>query len=140
MKHSVVIMIVLLSVPVLTMASSERRRNPFAPLKKKVSSSETKRPENIKPAGQQEKKTTAEKTNLHLNGIIWNKTNPIAIINDTIVTIGSSIADRKVFAISVDYVELQYNDEKEVLKMTSKISFGVSSKKADIKTVSEAGQ
>lgn len=140
MKHSVVIMIVFLSVPVLTMASSEQRRNPFAPLNQRASSSGTKQPEHVKTAGQQEKKTAAEKVHLRLNGIIWNKTNPIAIINDTIVTIGSSIAGGKVSAISADYVELQYNDEKEVLKMAPKILFSVSSKKADTKTVSKAGQ
>lgn len=140
MKHSVVIIIMFLSVPVLTMASSERRRNPFAPLNQPASSSGTKRLEHVKPAGQQEKESAAEKIRLRLNGIIWNKTNPIAIINDTIVTIGSSIADRKVSAISADYVELQYNDEKEVLRMVPKILFSVSSKKADTKTVSKAGQ
>jgi hypothetical protein len=122
------------------MASSKRRRNPFAPLNQPASSSGTKRLENVKPAGQQGKETAGEKIRLRLNGIIWNKTNPIAIINDTIVTIGSSIAGRKVSAISADYVELQYNDEKEVLKMAPKILFDVSSKKADIKTVSKAGQ
>ncbi|MEI6631760.1 MAG: hypothetical protein WCL25_04000 [bacterium] len=43
---------------------------------------------------------------LSLNGILWDKTNPLAMINDKVVHVGSKIAGNKVVDIKEDRVIL----------------------------------
>ncbi|MBM3254925.1 MAG: hypothetical protein FJZ08_01305 [Candidatus Omnitrophica bacterium] len=43
---------------------------------------------------------------LSLNGILWDKTNPLAMINDEVVRVGSKIAGNKVVDIQEDRVIL----------------------------------
>ena len=133
MKHLLLIITLILPVIVgdtqLLAGPMQHRRNPFAPLGKITVS---KRPK-IKEAIDESKIEVSKEIQLKLNGIVWNKDDPMAIINDTVVKIGSEIGGRKVFAISITNVELDYYDKKEVLKIGPKILFDVSDKKPEAK-------
>ena len=48
----------------------------------------------------------ASSSALSLNGILWDKTNPMAMINDEVVHVGSRIAGNRVVAIKEDRVIL----------------------------------
>lgn len=136
MKHLRIITTIILTILVMGDASSGRqgpnRRNPFAPLDETVRSTST-----IK---RQRRRFGSIEVSLRLSGIIWTKENPVAIINDTVVIVGSGIFDRKVSAISAEQVELEYRGKKEILRMIPKILFSVNNKKSDTKTVFKKGQ
>ena len=123
MKRLLVVVIMLSAVLGSVSALGQTKRNPFAPLAKTTVRTITGL---IEPAG---KNKDAEAIQLKLNGIIFSKNNPVAIINDTVVEIGSLIAGRRVSAISSSQVELQYYDKKETLEIVPKFLFTVSSKK-----------
>ena len=95
-------------------------------MKKKASVKKTAVIEEPKPEQPVVTAKDADKVELKLNGIIWNKDRPLAIINSTVVGIGSRITDRKIVAISAERVQLQYDNKKEeTLQITPKISFTV---------------
>ena len=52
---------------------------------------------------------------LHLSGILWDDLNPTAIINDTIVTVGSQIEGKKVLDIQKNKVILIEGEQKTEL-------------------------
>lgn len=54
---------------------------------------------------------------LSLSGIVWDKQNPTAIINDTIVKIGEEISGSTVVDIKEGYVVLNDGKENFVLKL-----------------------
>jgi hypothetical protein len=60
-----------------------------------------------------------------LNGIIWSKDNPLAIINDTVVSVGGEAVGRKVVAITAEHVELEYQNRRLLLRITPKILFDI---------------
>jgi len=60
---------------------------------------------------------TATSTTLVLNGIIWNKDRPKAMIGDTIVTKGEKIGENKVVDIKPDRVILNDGTNNFELKM-----------------------
>ena len=132
MKHLPITTAIILMTLVVGDAFSGRqpqnRRNPFAPLDEAAGS--TKR---------QGRRFVLREVSVRLNGIIWNKDNPVAIINDSVVKVGNEIFDRKVSAISIEEVELEYRGKKEVLRIIPKIMFGVTSRKSDSKTVFKTG-
>jgi hypothetical protein len=105
------------------------RRNPFAPLDKATRST----------AKRQGRTFSSREIRLHLNGIIWNKDNPVAIINDTVIKVGSEIFDRKVSAISARQVELEYRGKLEILRIIPKIIFSVTEKGLATKPVPGTG-
>ncbi len=60
--------------------------------------------------------TTSESAQeLYLSGILWDDLNPTAIINDTIVTIGSQIGGKKVLDIQKNKVILEDAEQKTEL-------------------------
>ena len=122
MKRLLIAVIVLSALPGLARAAAQSKRNPFAPLAKAAI---RQIPGLTDPI---EKNKDSEVVELKLNGIIFSKNRPVAIINDAVVEIGSIIAGRKVSAISISHVELQYYDKKETLRITPKFLFTVSSK------------
>jgi hypothetical protein len=101
----------------------QQKRNPFAPLDKKVA------PKSAEITKQIKRPQASDENQLRLNGIIWNKDKPVAIIDDTVVMVGSRIAGRKIVAISFDYVEVEYHNKKNTIKMVPKILFSVAKKK-----------
>ena len=135
MKHLRIITTIILTTLVMGDVSLGRqgpnRRNPFAPLDETVRSTST-----IK---RQRMRFGSIEVSLRLSGIIWTKDNPVAIINDTVIIVGSEIFDRKVSAILTEQVELEYRGKKEILRMIPKILFSVNNKKSDTKTVFKKG-
>ncbi len=133
MKHpAITTAVVLITLVVCDISSAKQpsyRRNPFAPLDESTGST----------AKRQRRWFISKEVGLRLNGIIWNKDNPVAIINDTVVKVGSEIFDRKVSAILPDHVELEYRGKKEVLKIIPRIVFSVTYKKTDVKTKLKKG-
>lgn len=105
------------------------RRNPFAPLDKAARST----------AKRQGRTFSSREIRLRLNGIIWNKDNPVAIINDTVVEVGSQIFDRKISTISARHVELEYRGKLEILRIIPKILFRVTKKGLATKPVPGTG-
>ncbi|MHC4216112.1 MAG: hypothetical protein ACYSWP_22390 [Planctomycetota bacterium] len=122
MKRLFVAVIILSAVFGPALALGQTKRNPFAPLAKTIIRTI---PELLEPV---EKNEDSEAVQLKLNGIIFSKDRPVAIINDVVVEIGGLIAGRRVSAISLSQVELQYYDKKEILKITPKFMFSISSK------------
>ena len=103
------------------------KKNPFAPLDKKAA------PKSSKITKQVKRPIASDENYLRLDGIIWNKDNPVAIIDDTVVKVGGEIAGRRVVVILVDYVEFEYRGKKETLKMVPEILFSITKKKAESK-------
>ncbi len=132
MKHiTITTAVVLITLVVFDISSAQQpsyRRNPFAPLDESAGST----------AKRQRRWFVSKEIGLRLNGIIWNKDNPVAIINDTVVKIGSEIFDRKVSAIVPGHVELDYRGKKEVLKIIPRIVFTVIDKRTVIKATPKA--
>lgn len=56
-----------------------------------------------------------KKAELALNGILWDKDNPKAVINDAIVGVGDSIGENKIVSIEQDHVIL--NDGTSDIKL-----------------------
>ena len=123
MKRLLIAVIILSALPGFARAADQSKRNPFAPLAKTTIRTI---PGLVEPV---EKNKDSEAVQLKLNGIIWGKNRPVAIINDTVVEIGSIIAGRRVSAISISQVELQYYDKKEILRITPKFLFTISNNK-----------
>lgn len=98
---------------------SQSRKNPFAPL------SERSLPRTPESATSPEKTPAAKTPGLRLNGIIWSKANPLAIINDAVVSVGGEAEGRKVVAITAEHVELEYQNRRLLLRITPKILFDV---------------
>ena len=113
--------------------SGQHKRDPFAPLDKSMA------PQSAKIIKKVKKPSTPDGNNLLLNGIIWNKDNPLAIIDDTVVKIGSVIAGRKVIAISVYHVEVEYRGKEETLNIVPKILFSITSEKVENKSGVQTG-
>ncbi|MCK4752808.1 MAG: hypothetical protein KAS75_05125 [Planctomycetes bacterium] len=131
MKRLIIITIAILIIVAADSSSARQprnRRNPFAPL------GEVKTSNKVKLVKKQGKITAPEKIDLRLNAIVWNKDNPIAIINNTVVKIGSEIAGRKISTITPQYVELEYNEQKEILKMLPKILFNITNEKPKLES------
>ncbi|MHC5060353.1 MAG: hypothetical protein ACYTFK_04620 [Planctomycetota bacterium] len=122
MKRLFVAVIILSAVLGPALALGQTQKNPFAPLAK---AAVRQIPELIEPI---EKDKDSEAIQLKLNGIIFSKSRPVAIINDAVVEIGGLVAGRRVSAISISQVELQYYDKKEILKITPRLLFSISSK------------
>lgn len=122
MKRLLIAVIILSAVLGPARALGQTKRNPFAPLAKTTIRTI---PSLVEPV---DKDKDSEAVQLKLNGIIFSKNRPVAIINDAVVEIGSTIAGRKVSAISSSQVELQYYDKKETLRITPKFLFSISSK------------
>ncbi|RKY06741.1 MAG: hypothetical protein DRP65_11375 [Planctomycetota bacterium] len=122
MKHLLVVVIMLSVVLGPVSALGQTKRNPFAPLAKTTIHT---LPALAEPLDENK---DAEVVELKLNGIIFSKDRPVAIINDEVVEIGSIIAGRRVLAISISHVELQYYDKKETLRITPKFLFTVNNK------------
>jgi len=121
MKRLLIAVIILSALPGFARAADQSKRNPFAPLAKAA----IRQIPSLLEAADKDK--DSEAVQLKLNGIIFSKNRPVAIINDAVVEIGSIIAGRKVSAISISHVELQYYDKKETLRITPKFLFTVSS-------------
>jgi len=98
---------------------SQSTKNPFAPL------SERTQRRTGESAISPEKLPAAKTPELRLNGIIWTKDNPLAIINDAVVSVGGEAAGRKVVAIATEHVELEYQRHRLLLRITPKILFDV---------------
>ncbi len=113
--------------------SRQHKRNPFAPLDKNTAPQSARITKRIK------KPTVSDEDNLRLNGIIWNRDNPMAIIDNTVVKVNSEIAGRKVIAISVDRVEVDYRGKKETLTIEPKILFSITKKKSKGKSRVQTG-
>jgi len=116
---AVILPAIVSSAPSLAQ-QGRQKRNPFAPLAEPAIRKITKIAEQADETG--------ASYQLKLNGIIWNKNSPMAIINDTVVELGSEIAGRKVCVISNTHVELEYYDKRKTLKITPRILFAVTSK------------
>ena len=117
----------------VSLAQSRQDKDPFAPLDKSMAPQSAKITKKIK------KTSTPDGNNLHLNGIIWNKYNPVAIIDDTVVRVGSVIAGRKVVAISVYHVEFEYHGKEETLNIVPQILFGITSEKVETESRVQTG-
>ena len=63
----------------------------------------------------------------------------MAIINDTVVEVGSQIFDRKISAISARHVELEYRGKLEILRIIPKILFRITKKGLATKPVPGTG-
>ena len=122
MKRLLVAVIMLSAVLGPALALGQTKRNPFAPLAKTTIRTIPSLTEPV------DKDKDSEAVQLKLNGIIFSKNRPVAIINDAVVEIGSTIAGRRVSAISISHVELEYYDKKETLEITPKFLFTISSK------------
>ena len=122
MKRLLIAVIILSAVLGPALALGQTKRNPFAPLAKTTIRTIPSLTEPV------DKDKDSEAVQLKLNGIIFSKNRPVAIINDAVVEIGSTIAGRRVSAISISQVELQYYDKKETLRITPKFLFTVSNK------------
>ena len=116
---TVLILYVIAGNGVSLAQSREHKRNPFAPLDKRTA------PQSARITKRTKRSTASDENNLQLNGIIWNSSGPMAIIDNTVVMVGSEIAGRKVVAISVDRVEVDYRGKKETLTIRPKILFSV---------------
>ena len=137
MKHLIITAIILSAILMGTRAlaaQEQLRRNPFAPL---AQATAPKTPEADKSV---DKDKALEDVKLELNGIIWSKNKPVAIINNTVVEIGSEIAGQRVSAISTMNVELEYQGRKKTLKIAPKVVFSITGNKSDKKTMFKTGQ
>ena len=56
---------------------------------------------------------------LVLNGIVWDKDNPYAIINDDVVKIGDKLDDMRVVEISEKSVTLEQDGKRYTLQLSS---------------------
>ena len=122
MKRLLIAVIILPVVLAPALVLGQTKRNPFAPLAKTTIRTIPSLTEPV------DKDKDSEAVQLKLNGIIFSKNRPVAIINDAVVEIGSTIAGRRVSAISISHVELEYYDKKETLEITPKFLFTISSK------------
>ena len=132
---TVFILFVIAGNDVSLAQSRQHKRNPFAPLDKKTA------PQSAKITKQIKKPAASDENKLWLNGIIWNRDNPMAIIDDTVVIVGSEIEGRKIVAISIDHVKVEYRGKEEILNIVPKFLFDITTKKIErksyIKTRSE---
>ena len=55
---------------------------------------------------------------LKIEGILFDKTNPLAIINDKIVAIGDSISDCKIVSITMEEIVIRYMDKEYSVKIS----------------------
>lgn len=113
--------------------SRQNKRNPFAPLDKRNA------PQSARITKQAKKLKVSDENNLRLNGIIWNKDDPMAIINNTVVKVDSEIAGRKVVAISIGHVEVEYRGKRETLSIEPEIMFSIIKKKIESKSRVQTG-
>jgi len=130
MKYLIITAIILSAILMGTRvlaAQEQPRRNPFAPLAQATAPKTSRADKSV------DKDKALEDVKLELNGIIWSKNKPIAIINNTVVEIGSEIAGQRVSAISIMNVELEYRDRKKVLKIAPKVVFSITGNKSDKK-------
>jgi len=122
---TVLILYVIAGNGVSLAQSRQNKRDPFAPLDK------TTAPQSARITKRTKRPTASDENNFRLNGILWNADDPMAIIDNTVVKVGSEIAGRKVVAISVDRVEVEYLGKKETLTIKPKILFSVTKKKIE---------
>ena len=130
---TVLILYVIAGNGVSLAQSKQHKRNPFAPLDKRTA------PRSARITKQIKGPTISDEDNLRLNGIIWNRDDPMAIIHNTVVKVDSEIAGRKVVAISVDRVEVEYRGKKETLTIEPKILFSITKKKIEGKSRVQTG-
>lgn len=130
---AVLILYVIAGNGVLLAKSRQHKRNPFAPLDKAAA------PQSARIIKRAKKPTVSEENKLQLNGIIWNREDPMAIIDNTVVKVGSEILGRKIISISIDRVEVDYRGKKETLTVEPKNLFSVTSKKSEGKSSVQTG-
>ena len=123
MKRLLGTVIILSALLGYATTAGQTKRNPFAPLAKTTIS---RFPDLIEPV---KKDGDSEVVELKLNGIIFSVNRPVAIINDTVVEMGSISAGRRIAAISIPQVQSEYRDKKEILKITPKFLFSLSGEK-----------
>jgi hypothetical protein len=85
MRRLLVISIIVVTVVMMDTSGgrqSQSAKNPFAPL------SERTQRRTDESAISPEELPAAKTPELRLNGIIWTKDNPLAIINDAVVSVG----------------------------------------------------
>ena len=56
---------------------------------------------------------------------MWSKRLPHAIINDTLVSVGDTVMERRVVTIGQDEVVLEVDAKKEILKMDTAVPFEI---------------
>ena len=131
---TIVLIIYVIAGNAVSLAKSKQhKRNPFAPLDKKTA------PQSAIIIKRTKKSTVSDENNLRLNGIIWNRDDPMAIIDNTVVKVDSQIAGRKVVAISMDRVEVDFRGKKETLTIEPKILFSITNKKIESKSSVKTG-
>jgi len=54
---------------------------------------------------------------LNLKGIVWDSARPFAVIGDSVVVEGDYVLGKKVIKIDKDFIELDNNGVKEILKL-----------------------
>lgn len=91
------------------------RPDPFAPLMRRPAAKLPQQAEGeYLPPAEDREETGGQ---LRLAGIIWSKSRPQAIINDTLVALGDKVAGRTVLGIERNRVVLEINSGKEILKI-----------------------
>ena len=137
MKHltltTILILYVIAGNGVSLARSNQHKRNPFAPLDKKTA------PQSARITKRAKRSTASDENTFRLNGVLWNTNDPMAIIDNTVVRVGSEVAGRKVISISADRVEVEYHGEKETLTMGPKILFSVTKNKTEGKSRVQTG-
>jgi hypothetical protein len=75
------------------------------------------------PVKMREKSLPPQPPKLVLTGIAWDKTEPLALINDEVVKEGDTVEKAKILRIDFDRVWVRYRGRKFVFKLISPKSF-----------------